>query len=216
MEDPHNAAQNTMKAYPSLSRESLIPVTLVKQAAICFRLDVLEQRLAKLRERILRVSSRNVSKIGARHAWLRTIINHARTPKQVGDVIYKNMQSAVVRKHGAVWNRMSKARKVGYAHDAHILRLGKHAANQEVKAKLKEQETSLIKTIEQNKNENGSFDLLGRCRLSESALAEYDALFDSGLYTNTYVAERRAKDVLLVKPPPDPELATLNLMKVCV
>ena len=48
VEDPHSVAQKTIRSSPGLSRETLIPVTLVKQAAPLFRQSALPIRLAKL------------------------------------------------------------------------------------------------------------------------------------------------------------------------
>lgn len=215
VEDPHSQAQSIMRAHPTLSRESLLPLTLVRQVAPLFRRDAVVDALEALQKRLARVRKRQPQKIGARHAWIRSLISINRQKLAEGEPAQRHgFHRSVIKNHGKRWGSMDLVRKLKYERSANVMIGEKQVLKvQLVKAllaKIKMQKARL----ERDKEQARSVDLLGRCRLLESDLLEYDDLYKSSQFGEEDCAASFAKGSRPLKPPCAPEVATLDLFQV--
>ena len=211
VEDPHRVANAIMKCKKAKGRNTILPISVLRQAAPLFRRSMDEQKVQNLQKRIDAVRRRQTWKINGRHAYCKALIETARDAGTSGTVVAQNFGTRVLKFHGKRWDEMDMRRKNKYRDDAVGLRLAKQAVNKTQRESLICKLRSAKQKREENLKKNRSMDLLDRCRFSDATLCEYDSFFNKTAYTREYVEEQRRQANTPLQQPIGAVVATLDL-----
>ena len=211
VEDPHTHASKLARGHDKYSQKTLTARTLLKMASPFFRQDALRNQIEHLETRLMRLRRKQPMKITGRHAYVRGLVAVSRigtqnlAPRQASSV-------AVIKNHGKMWAKVSRERKRAFEQSAEDLRSEARENTAKTIASVRERlNVKRIMLLELCRPDAPRLRMT-HCRFSQSECADFEALFNSGQYTENEVERRRLESIAPLCPPGDAEVATLDLM----
>ena len=216
VEDPHAVGSGVMRSHSGLSSETLLPLIMARQSAVLFRQDPLRRRIANLTLRISKVERRRPERITPRHAFCATLVAAAQDGFSQGGRLKRAVSRAIIKNHGSRWRLKTADGKRKYRSLCADMQQSRRETNRVLLEALRADRKVLEDQLAEREKSGRSIDLMGNCRLSESAVCDYDAAYDAMEETWEEMKVMHAEKHPSVGQPSAAEVATLDLMSIDV
>lgn len=216
VEQGHSVTSSLAKKHPAYSQKTLTSRAMVTQAATLFRGDPLDRKVQKSRLRLRRLRAKRPERISARHAFCGELFATARRVRAFRDALPSDFSKRVIKNHAVKWQRLSGLDRAAYEARAVGLRAQRRRSVDDNIAK--ERVLLMSRRAEQEAaSGHGRPSLrLGRCRLSDAQLTDFNAMFENPMWSQKHIDNLRREACLEVGQPPSQVKATLDLMTIDV
>ena len=156
----------------------------IGQCRPLFARTSVERKLAAVDATLARLYRRNPNKLGAKQAFLSSMVDIATRRRKAGIIARKNATQHCVAKHGEFWSQLSDEMKEGWGRRA-------EAKREQVKRELDDriEETKRKRACLQQEVEealDGPL-CLRHCRLSASEVTDFDRMWHDSRYSQKFV-----------------------------
>jgi hypothetical protein len=214
VEQAHNVASSLLKQHKMYGQSTMQARAMVSAMQPLVREDPDRKRERNLSVRIDRLANKCPQRIGARHVYMRSLVDRAAHSTDSRYSSRSVVAKKVMKGHGKQFNKLAPSMKLSLQRDAELLQDERREANTSHMRFLRSARQSLLEKLRRNAKLGTHSIRMTSCRLTLAMLDELDDSYNVGPWSGEYVDSLREVCHKAVGPPPATMVKTLDDMSV--
>ena len=200
-EQGHGSGAAMRKAHSTYSQETLAVRAMLHMVRPLFQEPSLDPKLSQAEQKIARLEKKSPNKVSARQAFFAELVAAAKEGAKRAGPLARSWYQDLMRKHGQLFQALSRADKEVYEAKALSMRRVSEEAVQEEVAYTVAQQRLIKQRLSDEAVQKNQMLLMSSCRLSQADFEAIAIMFNSASFSKAAVAAMREKAQTAPFPP---------------